>query len=398
MKIGSRWGVSCLCALMLLNACGPRPAGQSTSGGQDTAEIQVSEESTPELSERGEWVETSEGAKLWKSKSTFYDAFDTVIQLTLYTENEEQADRYHETARAEFERLHRLYDKYHRYEGVNNVFVLNEQAGGAPVVVEEELYQLIRFAKDNAPRALNKTNIAMGSVLELWHDARVAAGVYENGVLLEESHAEAGKLPEQAALQKAGAHTDLAGVVLDDAKKSVQLTDAEMSLDVGAVAKGYATELVAKKLEREGLEHGLISAGGNVRTIGSPVNGRDTWLVGIQNPDLKATELAAVLRVGANQSVVTSGDYQRYYVVDGKKYHHIIDPATRMPGTYFASVSVVTADSGLADFLSTALFLSTPEEAEQIRQNFPEASIDVLWIDASGRQTATEGMKAMREE
>ena len=133
-----------------------------------------------------------------------------------------------------------------------------------------------------------------------------------------------------------------------------------MRLDVGAVAKGYAAQLVADELTAQGYTSFVISAGGNVVTRGSAQDGH-SWQVGIQSPDDAAQLLATV--ESRNSAVVTSGGYQRYVEIDGVRYHHIIDPATLMPANYVKSATVLHADSGIADALSTACFLMHPEEA-----------------------------------
>ena len=127
----------------------------------------------------------------------------------------------------------------------------------------------------------------------------------------------------------------------------------------------------------------LISVGGNVCATGAKADG-SAWVVGVQNPD-GGEYLRKIPITGG--SVVTSGDYQRAYLVDGQLYHHIIDPATGMPSTYWRSVTVVCADSALADALSTALFVLPLEEGKALAK---ECGAEVLWLDAEGKQYTTE--------
>jgi thiamine biosynthesis lipoprotein len=154
-----------------------------------------------------------------------------------------------------------------------------------------------------------------------------------------------------------------------------------MSLDVGAVAKGYAIEKVAVYLENKGISGYLLNVGGNVRAIGTRGDGK-AWNAGVENPDTTSAE-PYIAQVGLiNQAIATSGNYQRYYTVDGKNYHHIIDSSTLMPGENFVSVSVVCDDAGVADSLSTALFLMTYDEGLEL-----SASLDideVIWVLPDG--------------
>ena len=318
-----------------------------------------------------------------KYTDTFFNAFDTMIQIVAYTESEEEFERYFDYASQRFLELHRLYDIYNNYDGINNIKTINDNAGKEPVKVDREIIDLLLFAKE-WQQTVKQTNIAMGSVLKIWHDYRT------EGIDFPEN----AKLPPRELLEKAAAHTDISQLIIDDEQNTVYLADPEMSLDVGAVAKGYATELVARELQAKGLTSGVISAGGNIRTIGRPLDGkRKRWNIGIQDPGSSLVSDQGVLDVVyvEDASVVSSGDYQRYYVVDGEKYHHLIDPETLMPGTYYHAVTVVTEDSGVADFLSTALFLMPYEEALALAESLP--GVEALWVMLDGTVKTTSGMK-----
>ncbi len=165
---------------------------------------------------------------------------------------------------------------------------------------------------------------------------------------------------------------------------------------MGAVAKGFATEQIADKMREKGHTSLIISAGGNVKALDKPQDGvRDRWGIGIQNPDESIfTDTESLDTVfGNNISVVTSGDYQRYYVADGKKYHHLIDASTLMPGTQFKAVTVVMEDSGLADFMSTTLFLSTLEEGKEMLKLIENAH--AIWVTHDNEIIISEGFETM---
>ena len=185
-------------------------------------------------------------------------------------------------------------------------------------------------------------------------------------------------------LEQAADHIRFDEIVIDADASTVFIQDAEMSLDVGAVAKGWATQRVAEKAPA-GL---LISVGGNVCATG-PKQGEHPWVIGIQNPD-GGDYLHTIYVTGG--CVVTSGDYQRTYTVDGEKYHHIIDPDTRMPAAYWRSVSIVCADSALADALSTALFLLPLEEGKALAAR---CGAEALWIDKEGNEFMTSGFESI---
>jgi len=321
-----------------------------------------------------------------KYSHEFLGTFDTMIQIVGYADDEASFDAMATAAQARFETLNRLYDIYNDYEGIINVRSINEQAGIAPVKVDADLMGLIRFSLQWHEKTSGMCNIAMGPVLALWHDARDAG-------LDDPANA---ALPDPAALQAAVERTDVGKVIIDEAAGTVFLQEAGMSLDVGAVAKGYACGLVAQELKAQGYTSFCISGGGNVVTVGAPQDGQRThWGVGIQNPDgnpMDAEETPIDVAFVNDAAVVTSGDYQRTYEVDGVSYHHLIDPATLMPATHYRAVTVMAADSGVADFMSTTLFLTPPD---QIIKAAADAGVEALWILPDGTVGTTDGMKAV---
>lgn len=317
---------------------------------------------------------------------SIFDTFDTLVQFVAYAESEEEFREYFEHAHERLRELHRLFDIYHSYEGVNNIKTINDQAGVAPVEVEQEVIDLILFAREWSDKTGGNVNIALGPVLEIWH-------YYREEALFDPSSAE---LPPMERLQQAAEHTDIEKIKIDEELNTVFLPEPEMSLDVGAVAKGYAMEMVASELIDMGLEAAIISAGGNIKTIGQPKeDDRDRWGVGIQDPDETVVSsggdnLLDVIYL-AEGSVDTSGDYQRYYRVNGEMYHHLIDPDTLMPANHYRAVTVVATEPAPADFMSSALFLVPFEESLDIAESLEQ--FEALWVMPDGEVRLTDGMQ-----
>ncbi len=324
---------------------------------------------------------------LTKYTNSFFDTFDTIVTVVAYTPSEQQFDDYFRQIHDRLLELHQYYDIYHEYPGINNLKTVNDRAGVEPVPVAKEIIDLVGFSKEWYAKTSRKTNIALGAVLKIWHDYRT------RGI----DDPDAAELPPIASLLSAGEHVDIDKVIVDAESGTVYLEDPEMSLDVGSVAKGYATELVAEEMKAKGFVSAIISSGGNARTIGKPLDGvRERWGIGIQDPakSIFSDEENLLDVVYANDmSIVTSGDYQRYYVVDDKIVHHLIDPATLMPADYFHSVTVVTPDSGAADFLSTTLFLMPYEESRALAESLD--GVDALWVLFDGTVEMTDGLKAI---
>lgn len=322
-----------------------------------------------------------------------YGVFDTIISLSTDGMSEEEAEKTFDRVEDRFRALHTLFDRYTPDDGVKNLAVVNRDAGDHPVAVSEELYNLVKFSKDATKEISPKVDIAMGTVIDVWNSHREG---HEGGIEGQTPAGEKATLPTDEELQEAAKHANLDDVILNDKDHTISFKDPQLRLDVGAVAKGYATEIIAKELEADGVKHFLISAGGNVRLIGRPADPKKKeYVIGIQNPDVLTDaegggNVLDILYVDGT-SVVSSGDYQRFYIVDGKLYHHIIDPDTLYPGTHFRAVTLVTKDSGRADFLSTAVFLLPYEEGRRLVENLD--GVEAYWVFPDGRKEWTKGME-----
>jgi thiamine biosynthesis lipoprotein len=315
----------------------------------------------------------------------FLSLFDTVTTVVGYSDSKGNFTALAEEIKDKLEEYHQLYDIYNDYEGINNIKTINDNAGKAPVVVDSRIIDLLLFAKERDAETGGAVNIAFGAVLSIWHDYR------EAGL----DNPEEAEVPPMEQLLEASQHTDINNVVIDTEAKTVYLNDPQMRLDVGAVAKGYAAEQTALYFEGKGIEHLLLSVGGNVRAIGSKLTetGEDTpWVVSIQNPDKSSpdTELLSLNLTG--MSLVSSGNYERYYMVDGVRYHHIIDPETLMPSLYLLNVSILCRDSGKADALSTAIFNMPLEEGRAYIESLEDT--EALWVLPDGTIEVSDGFNA----
>ncbi len=322
--------------------------------------------------------------KKTKYNAYYFDYFDTATTITGYTYSKDEFDTMCELIKAELNDYHRLFDIYTRYEGVNNLVTVNDVKGGVhqTVKVDSKIIDMLTFAKEMHEKTDGKVNVAMGSVLRIWHN-------YRTWGLDDPENAE---LPDMDKLEEAFRHTDINDVIIDKENSTVFLADPGMLLDVGAIAKGYAVERIAEALENAGITGFILNVGGNIRTIG--LNGEnEPFKAGIENPDTANEERPYIEFLELeSMSLVTSGTYQRFYTVNGVNYHHIIDPETLMPGTNYLSVSVLTRDSGLGDALSTALFLMSEDEGRKLIEGIDGA--EAMWVYPDGRQVYSKGFEA----
>ena len=307
--------------------------------------------------------------------ATFLTVFDTVTTVVGRDTSEEA---FTEKAQAVHDGLlvyHQLFDIYHEYEGLNNLKTINDHPGEA-IEVDRAVIDLLIDCKLYDKLTDGRVNAAMGSVLALWHEAR-------NDGLDDPMHA---YLPDAEALAEAAKHTSWDSVVIDPENSTVTITDPDLRLDVGAIAKGWSVQRVAETAP-EGL---LISVGGNVCATGPKDESGTPWVVGVQDPDGGENYLHTLYLTKG--SMVTSGDYQRAYMVDGEMYHHIIDPDTLYPGSLWRAVTVVCPDSGLADALSTALFLLPMEEGQKL---LDACESTAMWVDAEGNMYYSTGFEEL---
>ena len=308
----------------------------------------------------------------------FLDVFDTVTTVILYDTSESQANEHFDELHTLLQEYHRLYDIYHDYDGLNNLATVNEQAGKAPVPVDSRILDLIEYAKEMDALTSGRMNIAMGRVLDLWLQYREAG-------LSDPDHA---ALPPMDQLKAANADANLENIVVDRAAGTLFLVGAQTQLDVGAIGKGYAAGQITEAMWQNGVTSMLLSVGGNVCSIGTRADGT-AWQVGIQDP-YSDGNLCAVQVTG--QSVVTSGTYERFYTVDGKRYHHIIDPGTLLPSTYYDSITVISNDSALADALTTGLFCMPLTQGQALVASLD--GVEALWVLPDGTQARSAGFSA----
>lgn len=326
--------------------------------------------------------------------------FDTITTYMSYVSSEEEFNEQCDYIEEQLNYYDQLFDKYNTYNGMNNLKTINDNAGKKAIEVDQPLIDLLNLSIERNRKISSKVNIAFGSVINIWHDYREEA----------ESHDGVGTVPSDEELEEANQHTSIDSIEIDEKKKTVYINDALASIDVGATAKGYAIELIKDGLIEMGVDNFLLSGGGNVASHGQRKIQKegefylddcaDKFCVGIESPqdgnyaasaDDPDSENEAVLVV-QGESIVTSGDYQRFYQdVNGVRYHHLIDPETLYPAVHFRSVSIITEDSGLADFLSSAVFLMEYEEGLKLVNSLD--GVEAIWLLEDGKIKMSDGLK-----
>ena len=305
--------------------------------------------------------------KTYNYKDTRF-LMDTIVEITVYGEDEAKLRSGSTEGFVAFKGIADVTDNYEQHQD-NDLFALNKQAGKGPFVVDKRLFTLLTATKK---LPYGKIDLTLGPVINLWHENSKTTTVPSKDAV-------------KAALAKCGDNS----YTLDEAAGSVTLP-AHTAMDLGAVAKGYAVDRAYDALKKDpAIKAALINAGGNIKILGKKQDGKP-WRIGIQDPRHK-DKMIGTLEIAPGMSLATSGDYQRYYEVNGVRYHHIIDPDTGYPARNAISTTAVHASAFLADYYSTLLFILPTKEAEKIVES--TEGLEAIIINPEGQIYVSPGLK-----
>lgn len=291
---------------------------------------------------------------------------DTVVTVTAYGRAAPDAV---ERVMSEFARFDALWN---RFDPSSEVSRINANAGREPVKVHEDTRFIIKKSLVHSELSGGAFDITIGPLVDLWGFTRGER-----------------RVPASDEIRRAQELVDYRDVVVDDAAGTVFLRRPGMSLDLGAVAKGYATDRAAAILKSHGITQALINAGGNVYAIGSKPD-RTNWTIGVQHPR-RPGQLIASMRL-IDMSAVTSGDYERFFEVGGVRYHHIIDPSTGSPARGgLTAITVVSRDSAEADMLSTSVFILGKSKGIELIRRI--GGTEAVFVEEGNIVTITDGLK-----
>ena len=323
------------------------------------------------------------------SNTSLDEIFDTVYSFTEYTDSEADGKKHYKDSYDILSRCNQLFDIYNDYEGINNLKTINDNAGIQPVKVDSLIIDMLKRSKEFYDLSDGEFDVTQGALLSVWHSYR------EEGIALNEKN-EKGKIPSEEELQAAAVHSGWDKVEINEKDSTVYITDPDVSLDVGGIAKGYAAEVAGQNAEKDGMKSGFLNVGRNIRLVGMKTDGSD-WNIGIADPQGLYSNGIVTITIDGPLSIVTSGDYERYYIAeDGNRYSHIIDPSTLYPATYYRSVSILTKDSGDADCLSTALFTMSIEDGKKIVEKYEKETgntVKAIWVTTKDKRQDTDDTK-----
>ena len=292
----------------------------------------------------------------------------TVITAQAYGVNAE------ESLNLAFDRVREIEKKMSLHLAESQVGHINQNAGKKPVSISTDTYFVIQTALDYAEKTNGSFNPVIGNIVELW------------GIGTENA-----RIPSIEEINMFLPYLDYKQLILTKDPYTAYLTSDMIKLDLGAIAKGYAGDEMARILLENGVSSALLNLGGNVVVIGKKPN-NTPWSIGIQNPlEPERGELVGVLNI-QDTSVVTSGSYERFFEQDGTRYHHIMDPATGYPAENgIISSTIITPNSAQADALSTAVYILGKEKGLALIESLP--NVEAVLITSDQNIYTSSGVK-----
>ena len=295
------------------------------------------------------------------------------FEITVVHTDEDLARSAITAAYEEIDRIETLISSW--LEG-SETSAINRQAGVQPVPVSRELFNLIRRSIKVANLTRGAFDITFASVGDLW-DFSGAVTTRPN--------------PERLAAAMRNVGSD--HLVLDDAEQTVYLTHTDARIGLGAIGKGYAANRAVAELQAHDIESGIVNAGGDLLLFGRREDG-EPRVIGVADPR-QPNRTFAHLRL-VDMAVVTSGDYERFALIDGRRYAHILDPRTGFPVDHTRSVTIICPDAELADALATAVFVLGPSDGlalvDQLR------GIEGFLVDADGQMHMSRNLTTLIAE
>lgn len=296
---------------------------------------------------------------------------NTVVEQKLYGARSQQA------VQAVSAMLRQVEQKVSLHLEGSEIDAVNRNAGIAPVAVSQDVFDMLKTAKEYSARCDGIFDLTIAPLDLLW------------GITSDSP-----RVPAQDEIRQALTHVDYQKLILDETAHTAYLTEPGMAIDLGGIAKGIAGGMVRRVAEQYGIENGYVSIGGNLTILGkNPENGQQ-FLFGVRDPRGNQNEYIATI-YAPGKIMATSGDYERYFEQDSVRYHHILDPRTGYPAdSDLISVTVLTQDGGLADYLSTLFFILGKQAA---LEHINDENLQLILVDKDYRVYYSQSLEGVLE-
>lgn len=304
---------------------------------------------------------------------TSQDSFQigTYIKISIYSDKEVPS--------AQFDRIFEEIDQFEKLISKNittsEISRINENAGKSSVKVSDTIFELVKMGIQYGEISSGGFDISIGPLVDLW------------GIGSEGAH-----VPAESEINDALSKIDYHDIILNETDQTLFLKKEGMSLDLGAIAKGYIADHVKTLIQEEGYQSAIINLGGNVLTVGHKPNS-EAWSIGVRDPKGESKDIVGVLKLQDN-SIVSSGTYERFFIEDGKRYHHILNPKTGYPEeNQLQSVSIISQKSVVGDALSTTVFVMGLQTGYTYVESLDQ--VEALFIMEDGSIYGTPGIKGV---
>lgn len=286
----------------------------------------------------------------------------TQVRIAVFTEaSEANIDR---AVQAAFDELNRLEQLMTTWRDDSEVSRINQNAGMKPVVVSEDTFSVLQTAQQASRLSGGAFDVTYYALHGLWKfDDDLEA-----------------RVPDAKVLADRLGKVNYRKLILDANRKTAFLSESGMALGVGGIGKGYAVDRVAEVMKRAGFANVIVQAGGDLLCAGS--KGGAPWMAGIRDPRGESSDVLATLAL-SDHAFSTAGDYERFFILDGRRYHHIIDIKTGYPATRSRSVTVYAKTALWADALDDAVFVMGWQKGIKLVDSLPD--VGAVIVDAHGK-------------
>ena len=299
-----------------------------------------------------------------ESRTSLY----TLVTITVVSRSESRAKKAMDAAYRELDRVGRLLNFYSEDSELSRI---NRNAGIAPVKVSPETLDVIAAAVRAGEETEGGFDVTVGPLVKLWDFTKKT-------------------IPTQERIEEAKSLVGYRHIIVDRQAGTVFLDRKGMQIDLGGIIKGYAADRAVSVLRQQGMENGIVAVAGDIRLFGRQPDGKP-WHVGIQHPRPEGDEAALLATLDLNDGAIsTSGDYQRYFIENGIRYHHLLNPATGFPQDLCRSVTVIAPAAADTDAFATGIFIMGPEKGLATLERL---GMDGVIVDTTGQVLMTKGIK-----
>jgi thiamine biosynthesis lipoprotein len=297
---------------------------------------------------------------------------DTIVEISAVSDSSDKAETAIDKAFSDIEKIDKLVDFFSDRSEITEI---NRNAGQKPVTISNETLEILERAIYASEKTGGAFDVTIGTEISLWD--------FHNKTK-----------PEDKVIKQRLNLVNYKNLIINKNASSAYLKKKGMLIDPGGIAKGYAADKAVEVMKKNGVKSGLVSIAGDIKAFGFKPDGRP-WKIGIKNPrgNDESDEIMATIEL-TDMAISTSGDYERYFIIDGKRHHHILNPKTGYPAEGCRSVSIVAKEGAITDPFSTGLFIIGAEKGIKLLE---EMGIDGIIVDKDGKIHTTPNLRGKLE-